>query len=252
MRAGENVTSHPIDRHRACALITTLVVLLIAAVTLTPLTSTTYLSWDATDEPRVSRLHWLALFMHCASVLLAEVPSSPALPLPHRRALGAAVFLLTSIAWNSKVHVLTSVLRTTAYLNETPLFALMDFSHAVCLALHVLRSFRLRHPLTLFLTIMIVEHHTVGLIGTFFGWLPLRQTIHFLYPQNIDMSETQHEPASSAFPFRLFVPDALYPTVREVLFQSDVVGHLALQLALAAATVQLIASQYGSPWKKHD
>ena len=64
----------------------------------------------------------------------------------------------------------------------------------------------------------------MGLIGTFFGWLPLRQTIHFLYPQNIDMSETQHEPASSAFPFRLFVPDALYPTVREVLFQSDVVA----------------------------
>ena len=84
------------------------------------------------------------------------------------------------------------------------------------------------------------------------GWLPLKQTIHFLYPQNIDTNETQHEPASSAFPFRLFVPDTLYPTVREVLFQSDVVGHLALQLALAAATVQLIASRYGSPWQKHD
>jgi len=251
VRACSPTPAPPSDRLRTRTLIATLVGLLTAALAFTPLTSATYLSWDATTEPKVKCLHWVAILLHCASVLVAE-----ALPLAHRQAVGACVLLLASIAWNSKIHILTSLLRTTAYVNDTPLFALMDLSHALSLAVLTYHTYQLRHPLLLFLTVMNVEHHLSGLVGTTLGWQSLRQTIVYLYPQTIDADAlaplTRHEPDTSLVPFRHFVPDALYSTVRELLFQSDVVGHLTLEVALAAAVARVLAHRPTATTAKHE
>ena len=216
--------------------------LLTTAATLTPLTRDTYMSWaEESHGHYVLSLHLLAIALHTSSVLLAE--------LNHKTA-GALVLLSASAFWDTKIHVLTTLLRNTAFLNNTRAFALMDLSHAIALSILLVRAYKIRHPAVKLAVAVGLHHHAVGLIGTSFAYAPIRRTIIFLYPETID---ARRKNASAA---RIEVPPFvgiarmilglgradLEPLIDEALFQSDVVSTCFSQAVLAASAVGLMAA----------
>lgn len=202
----------------------TLLVTVGLALALTPLSISTYRSWRGTDEPTVIICHWIAIATHFVSAILPDSST------------GGITFLCAGAAWDTKIHILTSALRRTMYINNSPLFALMDLTHSVALAWLLLGRFGSRNPIVLLAVCVGLFEHVSGFLGTCLGVASVRETILYLCPEGID-AVTTVDSAAPPLVFSLFfawLPASMLPLTREVLFQSDVVSSVFLQLCLAA------------------